>query len=152
MKKLIIMAGIPGAGKSYTRERLYQNVAVVDCDELKKSLKNYDPKNPMTTHNQSKILERYEIYKNFKNEISFVYDTTATNTDKIIKMTIEAQQLGYTVIMCYVKISLETALYRNANRPRKVPEAIILDKYSKILTSMKIAKKYVDEFITVEGE
>ena len=152
MKKLIIMAGIPGSGKSYTRERLYQNVAVVDCDELKKSLKNYDPKNPQSTHRQSKVLEQYEIYKNFKNEISFVYDTTATNTDKIIKMTIEAQKLGYIVVMVYVKVSLATALIRNTLRPRIVPEEIILDKHSKIKTSMKIAKKYVDEFITVEND
>lgn len=89
-KKLVIMAGLPGSGKSYIRAKKYADIPVIDCDELKKSIPGYDPKNPSAVHEQSKILEAQEIYKKFGNGESFVYDTTATNFAKLIKMINDA--------------------------------------------------------------
>ena len=62
-KKLVIMAGLPGSGKSYVRAKKYSDISVIDCDELKKSIPGYDPKNPSAVHEQSKIFEAQEIYK-----------------------------------------------------------------------------------------
>jgi predicted kinase len=149
MKKLVIMAGLPGSGKSFHREKLFGNLEFVDSDEIKKTLPNYDPKNPTKVHALSKAIEKSEIYNKFSKGISFVYDTTATNADKVIAMTKEAQDLGYTVTIAYVDVPLNVALERNANRERVVPEYIILDKFEKIGLSMEIVKKYVDEFITI---
>ena len=112
-KKLVIMAGLPGSGKSYIRAKKYADIPVIDCDELKKSIPGYDPKNPSAVHEQSKILEAQEIYKKFGNGESFVYDTTATNFAKLIKMINDAHAIGYKVELCYVKVSLRTSLLRN---------------------------------------
>ena len=148
------MGGLPGSGKSYIRNNrarlVYMNV--VDCDEIKKSLNGYDPKNPMATHAQSKAIEKQQIYTNLAEGTSFIYDTTATNSDKVVAMTKEAQALGYEVEMIYVEVSLSTSLTRNANRERVVPESIIMDKYSKITSAMEIAKMFVDKFTTINND
>lgn len=152
MKKLTIMAGLPGSGKSYIRSKMFGEVQFIDCDELKKSIKGYDPKNPGTVHNESKVLEKQAIYNNLANGISFVYDTTASNSDKVIKLTKEAQGLGYEVSLVYVRTTLATSLKRNAARERVVPEEIILTKYEQIGTSLEVIKQFVDEFIVVDND
>ena len=152
MKKLIIMAGLPGSGKSYVRENKFSDMQYVDCDELKKSIKGYDPKNPGSVHEQSKIVEKQKIYSNMAEGISFVYDTTATNSDKVVKMIKEAQSIGYEVTIVYVKTTLATSLERNSKRERVVPESIILEKYEQITASMEIVKRFADKFETVNND
>lgn len=152
MKKLIIMAGLPGSGKSYIRNKMFNEFAYVDCDELKKTIKGYDPKNPGAVHAESKILEKQEIYTKMTNGESFVYDTTGTNSDRVVSMIKEAQGVGYVVTIAHVKTTLATALERNSKRERVVPEEIVLEKYEQMETSMQIVKKFADEFVTIEND
>lgn len=152
MKKLVIMAGLPGSGKSTVRNQRYANMAFVDCDEIKKSLPGYDPKNPGKVHEQSKLLERKTIQEKINNGESFVYDTTATNIEKVVKMIQEAQADGYQVEVCYVRVKLSTAIYRNAHRERVVPEEIIREKYALIGTAIDIFANYVDSLVIVNND
>ena len=151
MKTLVIMAGLPASGKSTYIKNNLQGFDIVDCDELKKSINGYDPMNPQLVHAQSKVLEKSVIYKNFHEGISFVYDTTASNTDNVIYLINTAHELGYTVHVVHISVSLDTALYRNARRERVVPEDVIIDKYGKMSTSINIIKKYVDGFIELDN-
>ena len=152
MKELIIMAGLPGAGKSYIRNKYYNKFNVVDCDEIKKKLPNYDPEQPRALHQESKIVEEYEIDHNLKEGNSFVYDTTATNIDKIVKLIQHAQELQYRVTIVYVKVSLATAMMRNSKRDRVVPVDVILDKYSKLNESINMFNIYANQLITIDNE
>lgn len=152
MKKLVIMAGLPGSGKSYIRSEHYADLKVIDCDEIKKSLKGYDPKNPSTVHEESKRLESISIYKALGNEESFVYDTTATNWAKIVKLIQDAKAVGYEVELCYVKVSLKTALKRNSQRERVVPEYIIREKFSLLPVSLDILSGYVDKYTVINND
>jgi len=152
MKKLVIMAGLPASGKSTIRNKNYSNLVFVDCDEIKKSLPNYDPKNPTVAHAQSKMLEKQAIYNNLAAGISFLYDTTGTNSDNVIMLTKQAQELGYTVELVYVKVSLATSLYRNANRERVVPQEIILEKYELITSSTQVCKMFVGPYTEIEND
>jgi predicted kinase len=153
MKKLIIMAGLPASGKSTYRmnHKDIKNLAVVDSDEIKKTLEGYDPKDPQMVHAQSKMIEKAKLYNYLSDGISFVYDTTATNSDKVIRITKQAQELGYTVSIIYLNTTLATCLERNANRTRNVPESILVEKSSLIRTSIEISKKFVDKFIEVNA-
>ena len=54
MKRMVIMAGIRGAGKSTVAKRLFDGWRVIDCDELKKQCVGYDQKNPCLVHEESK--------------------------------------------------------------------------------------------------
>lgn len=151
-KKLVIMAGLPGSGKSYVRKNNYADLKVIDCDEIKKALPGYDPKNPGAVHQESKILEAQEIYKAFGNGESFVYDTTATNWAKLVKMITDAQAIGYKVELCFVNVTLTTALYRNSKRERVVPEALIREKYSLLPISLMVLQKYVDRYVVINND
>ncbi len=146
------MAGLPGSGKTFIRSKLYEHYDVVDCDEIKKTIPGYNADQPRALHSESKIIEKYEIYKNLKNRVSFVYDTTATNTDKVIKLTKQAQGLGYIVKVVYVKVSLSVAMERNSKRFRVVPDDVILDKYSKLETSINIFRCFANDVITIDNE
>lgn len=151
-KKLVVMAGLPGAGKSYVRANRYADMKVIDCDEIKKTLPGYDPKNPSAVHQQSKVLEAQAIYSAFGKGESFVYDTTATNWAKLVKLIQDAQGIGYKVELCYVKVSLQTALYRNSKRERVVPEALIREKFSLLPVSLEVLSGYVDNYIIVKND
>lgn len=151
-KKLVIMAGLPGSGKSYVRSRRYAEMEVIDCDEIKKSLPGYDPKNPGAVHAQSKVLETEAIYRALGEGRSFVYDTTATNWAKLVKLIQDAKSVGYSVELCYVKVSLKTSLYRNANRERVVPEELIKEKFALLPVALEVLSGYVDDYVVVNND
>lgn len=152
MKKLVIMAGLPGSGKSYVRSQKYAALEVIDCDEIKKGIKGYDPKNPGAVHQESKVLEQEKIYFELAMGNSFVYDTTATNWAKLIKLIQDAKGVGYEVELCYVKVSLKTALYRNSKRERVVPEYIINEKFALLPVALEVLSGYVDNYIVVNND
>ena len=151
-KTMIIMAGLPASGKSTYIKANLSDMAVVDCDQFKATIPGYDPKNPGAVHAQSKVMEKEAIYTNLANGHSFIYDTTATNSDKALALILEAQSLGYTVEVHYMNVSLQTALARNAARERTVATEIILDKFEKINASMTILKQYADRFVQVDND
>lgn len=152
MKKLVIMAGLPGSGKSYVRSQKYAALEVIDCDEIKKGIEGYDPKNPGAVHQESKVLEQEKIYFELAMGNSFVYDTTATNWAKLIKLIQDAKGLGYEIELCYVKVSLKTALYRNSKRERVVPEYIINEKFALLPVALEVLSGYVDNYIVVNND
>lgn len=151
-KKLVIMAGLPGAGKSYVRASRYAGIDCIDCDEIKKTIPGYDPKNPGAVHQQSKVLEAQAIYNALGTGKSFVYDTTATNWAKLVKLIGDAHGIGYEVELCYVKVSLKTALYRNSKRERVVPQELIKEKFSLLPVSLDVLAGYVDSYVVVNND
>ena len=42
------------------------------------------------------------------------------------------RSLGYDIHMVFVNTSLDVALERNRNRPRKLPDAVIIDSHRQI--------------------
>lgn len=145
MKKLAIMAGLPGSGKSTIRKQLYTDLYCVDCDQIKERIPGYDPRNPGNVHALSKVMEKEEIYTCLSRGVSFVYDTTASNQKRIEKMIQEAKDLNYIVEICYVKVELDVALKRNQNRERIVPPEIIIEKHSVLEKSIECFSALADK-------
>lgn len=152
MKRMVIMAGISGAGKSTVAKRLFDGWKVIDCDELKKQCKSYDAQNPSLVHEESKRLEKLELTKAICGEENFVYDTTATNAERIVGLIKEAQSFGWTVEIVYVKVKLATALKRNASRERVVPEHIVREKNAVIAQSIEIISSYADKIKVINND
>lgn len=152
MKKMVIMAGISGAGKSTVAKRLFDGWKVIDCDELKKQCVGYDVKNPCLVHEESKRLEKLELTKAICGEENFVYDTTTTNAERIVGLIKEAQSFGWTVEIVYVKVKLATALKRNASRERVVPEHIVREKNAVIAQSIEIISSYADKIKVINND
>lgn len=152
MKKMVIMAGISGAGKSTIAKKLFDGWKTIDCDELKKQCKGYDAKNPGAVHEESKRLEKIELTKAICGEENFIYDTTATNSERIVSLIKDAQSFGWFVEIVYVKVKLATALKRNANRERVVPEYIIREKNALITQSIEIISSYADDIKIINND
>lgn len=152
MKRMVIMAGISGAGKSTVAKRLFDGWKKIDCDELKKQCVGYDVKNPSLVHEASKRLEKIELTKAICGEENFVYDTTATNAERIVCIIKEAQEFGWQVEIVYVKVKLETALKRNASRERVVPEYIVREKNAVIAQSIEIISSYADKIKVINND
>lgn len=154
MKKIIIMGGLPGSGKSYIAEK-HNNFGAtikVDCDDLKKECEGYDPNHPELVHEASKKLEAEVLDKLLQGNESFLYDTTATNIKRIAALIKKAQANGFEVTFVYVMVSLETSLARNAQRERHVPENIIYEKFSEITDAVSYYRTIVDNFLEVKND
>lgn len=152
MKRMVIMAGISGAGKSTVAKKMFNGWKVIDCDELKKQCKGYDVKNIQLVHEESKRLEKIELVKAICGEENFVYDTTATNAERIVRLIKDAQEFGWHVEIVYVKVKLATALKRNASCERVVPEYIVREKNAIIAQSIEIISGYADEIKVINND
>lgn len=118
----------------------------------KKQCVGYDAKTPSLVHEESKRLEKLELTKAICGEESFVYDTTATNAERIVGLIKEAQSFGWTVEIVYVKVKLATALKRNASRERVVPEHIVREKNAVIAQSIEIISSYADKIKVINND
>lgn len=149
--KMIAMIGGPGAGKSFVRKQKYEGVKVLDCDSIKSEHPDYDPKNPALVHEWSSKECTKRIFKAISEGETFVYDGTGTNVEKYVNFFNQARLAGYEIEVCYVKCSLETAIARNQNRERTVPEDMLREKHSTVAIAFEILSSYADEVRVVNN-
>lgn len=139
------MMGGPGAGKGYTRKRLFPETKVLDCDEIKKTLPGYDPKNPMATHEESRQILARQFFAQLASNESFLYDGTGSNAEKYVRLIKQAKEAGFETQIVYVTCPLATALERNEKRERTVPAAIVIEKHETIEESFEIVSLFADK-------
>jgi predicted kinase len=147
----VFMMGGPGAGKGYIRKRQHSDLPVLDCDEIKKSHPEYDPKNPMAIHEWSRQQLARRVFQQLGAGESFVYDGTGSNADKYVHLIEQAQEAGFETVLHYVEAPLNVALDRNSKRERTVDEAIVREKHSTISASFKIVKLFADKVIKTKN-
>ena len=151
-KTVTFTAGAPGAGKGYIIARDYADLHVVDCDSHKQAHPDYDPKNPGALHAWSSEMATKEFFSMLAGDDSFVFDGTGTDTAKLANFMNQAQLAGFTTQVCYVKVSLATALKRNSERERNVPESLVREKFATIATAVEILAGYADELRIVGND
>lgn len=147
----VFMMGGPGAGKSYVRSQQFPTLPVVDCDTWKARHPDYDPKNPSALHEWSSIQCTKDFFRRLGGDDSFVYDGTGTNAEKMVDWMLHASSAGFDVVVVYVRCPLRTALDRNANRDRVVPEHIVREKHAAVDASFRICRGYADTVHTVDN-
>ena len=146
------MMGGPGSGKSYIRKKRFgAEYDVLDCDQIKATHPDYNPKNAQALHEWSS----QELGKRFHTTIGagrdFVYDGTGGNAEKYVYLIRLAHSLGYHVTVCFVRCPLKTALRRNAARERVVDESMLRDKHSVIETSFELVEPHADTVTVLDG-
>lgn len=149
---LTLTAGSPGAGKGYVIENVLAAQPVVDCDAWKAKHPDYDPKNPSAVHAWSSEMASREFFERLSLGEDFIYDGTGGNTEKYVQMIQAAQAAGFETKVVYVKVSLPTAIARNAQRERTVPEDLLRQKFAEVQTSVEILTGYVDTVQTIVNE
>jgi len=155
---LIVIMGLPGAGKSTVLEKgllNVDNIIHVTPDkwiEYMAKREEKDLKNPIHTSN---IYNKVgDIHRSFTGRIvdprarsNFVLETLSRNPFKIQGLIIRAKNKGMNIVLVYVRTDLETALKNNRTRRRMVPEEVINDTYKSIENNFKILRStaQVDE-------
>ena len=146
------MMGGSGSGKSYVRNIRYAGMTTLDCDDIKTTHPDYDPKNPQDLHAWSASELKRAFFATTATGESFVYDGTGSTAERYVNYITHAQEMGYEVEVCYVTVPLTVALKRNAARTRTVPEDVVREKHSLVATAFEIVAPYADTVTVVRND
>lgn len=143
----VFFMGLPAAGKSTFKLRHHLRHAGfvdIDPDQIKKTHPEYDPERPYMVHEWSAGVAESLFQKVLQTGDPFIIDETGSRPDKFrIKME-TAKDAGYRIFLIYVVVPPEISLYRNRNRPRFVPEALILIKAKQTDAAFKVLRRIAD--------
>tara|TARA_B100000900_G_C20595538_1_gene723248 strand:- start:2724 stop:3419 length:696 start_codon:yes stop_codon:yes gene_type:complete len=143
--KAVFMAGGPGSGKSYVAKTLFKQfggLKQLNSDTAfeilmsKAGLSWKMPDDEMEPRDRARAAakgvtaKQDELYK--QGRLGMVIDGTGREYDKIAKMNVRLQALGYDTAMIFVNTDIETALARNARRDRTVPPQIATDSWKNV--------------------
>ena len=149
--KAFFLAGGPGSGKSWVSKKALSGMGmkVINSDnafvsKLKREKLTLD----FATHNEKEIIARDKIRSKSKRiagmqlnmalegRLGLIIDSTARDVEKISIQAADLRKIGYDIHMVFVNTSLDVALERNRNRPRKLPDAIIINSHKQIQKNM----------------
>lgn len=150
----VFMMGPPGAGKSFVKGKMYlkhTGFHDIDSDAMKKRHPEYDPQHPERVHEWSLAEQIQEFHRVLPTGEPIVYDGTGWDPRPVMARIQEARAAGYRIFLVYVYVPVEVSLFRNRNRGRFVPEAVILDKSDKVQKSFGVLKRVVDKFNVVQN-
>jgi predicted kinase len=150
----IFLMGIPAAGKSTLTRKRYGADArylIIDPDEIAEKLPGYSPKDPQITHGEASRLAEEQWQGALRaRDRNIIFDGTGTKAEKLVRRMKEAKAAGYSTKLLYVTIPLELALRRNQERPRTVPEHIVLEKAAQINETYETVKPFADSIEEVD--
>ena len=164
--KAIFMAGGPGAGKSYVVSNLglpalgfrkddpdimYQYFINRAGHDLNTFDVGSDYGQSMRKSASSLTDKRTEVGF-LKNRLGVVFDGTGKNFEKIRDAKKKMEELGYETMMVFVNADLPTALERNQNRPRKVPEDMVKSFWNNVQNNIgKFQSLFGQNFIIIDN-
>ena len=142
--KAFFLAGGPGSGKSYVVRKTTggSGLKTINSDDaferlLKKA--NLSLKMPESEadardvqRKRAKDLTKKRQDNYLEGRLGLIIDGTGKDYDKIQKQKAGLEQLGYDCYMVFVNTSLDTALKRNTDRPRSVPEPIVISSWKEV--------------------
>ena len=149
--KAFFLAGGPGSGKSWVSTRALSGMGlkVINSDnafvsKLKREKMTLD----FAAHDEKEIIARDKIRSKSKQvagmqlgtalegRLGLIIDSTARDVEKISSQAANLRKIGYDIHMVFVNTSLDVALERNRNRPRRLPDAVIIDSHRQIQKNM----------------
>ena len=147
---VIFTMGVPGSGKSTVIEERYKHdpqYRIIDTDLIKEvCLVGYDPLHPELVHKASQevAMQKYEEAL-LSTRPHVVFETTGTNTSRVIMLMKRAREQGFKVKLLYVSVPLDVAIQRALGRERQVKIEIIEDKAREILAAFDRLATEADE-------
>ena len=142
--KAFFLAGGPGSGKSYVVRKTTggSGLKLVNSDDdferlLKKA--NLSLKMPEgekdardVQRKRAKDLTKMRKDNYLEGRLGLIIDGTGKDYDKIQKQMAGLEQLGYDCYMIFVNTSIDVALQRNSERPRSVPEPLVVKSWKQV--------------------
>ena len=130
MAKMIILAGLPGAGKSTLAKKMVKQDSTyvrVNLDDIRSMLGTSD-------FNKEKLVEQIELISigyAFNQKYNVIVDDTNLNPKKINKLKAIAKQYNAEVDYKLISTDVEECIRRDALRERPVGEDVIRRFYEK---------------------
>jgi len=162
--KAFFLAGGPGSGKSYVVRKTTggTGLKVVNSDDaFEKLLKdaNLSLKMPPeekaprdVQRKRAKAITKSRRDNYVEGRIGLIIDGTGKDYDKIASQSKDLRQLGYDTHMIFVNTSLDTALQRNAERARSVPESIVVKSWNEVQSNIgSFSQHFRENFIVVDN-
>ena len=166
--KAFFLAGGPGSGKSYVVKRTTGGLGmrVVNSDDaFEKLVKAAGMTMKMDTkkgreqeadrdklRDVAKRVTKLRQSNYIKGRLGLIIDGTARDYDKLESEMRALQQLGYENYMIFVNISLDVALQRNEERPRTLPEKIVVQSWKNVQSNIgKFSNLFKENFIIVDN-
>jgi len=141
--KAIFFAGSPGAGKTYVARKLadvFQGLKQVNMDIIFKHLmtkKNLSWKMPpeeeperekQRQRSKELVAKQQQTYTD--SGLGLLIDSTGRILGTVRRIKDELEDKGYETTMIFVNTDLETALRRNKERERTLPDKLIHQNYN----------------------
>ena len=162
--KAFFLAGGPGSGKSYVVRKTTggTGLKVVNSDDaFEKLLKdaNLSLKMPPeeeaprdVVRQRAKAITKARKANYIEGRIGLIIDGTGKDYEKIASQSKDLRQLGYDTHMIFVNTSLDTALQRNAERARSVPESIVVKSWNDVQSNIgKFSQHFRENFVVVDN-
>ena len=162
--KAFFLAGGPGSGKSYVVKRTTGGLGmkVVNSDDaFERLLKQagLDAKMPPEQEEPRDIARaraKEITAKQKKNylagRLGLIIDGTGKDYDKITNQARQLEALGYDTHMIFVNTSLDVALQRNAERPRKLAEPLVVQSWNDVQKNIgKFNNYFQGNFIIIDN-
>lgn len=143
--KAVFLAGGPGSGKSFIVGKTALTALgfkVINSDAafeiglakagLEASPENIYSKQGQELRGKAKILTKKKLDLALSGRLGLVIDGTGKDYDKIQTQANRLRDLGYEVAMIFVNTDLETALERNRNRSRSLPDNVVEDMWKDV--------------------
>ena len=84
--------------------------------------------------------------------LGLIIDGTGKDHGKVIQQSNSLKQIGYDTHMIFVNTSLDVALKRNADRPRSVPEPIVVDSWKDVQNNLgKFSQHFKGNLVIVDN-
>ena len=173
--KAIFFAGSPGAGKTYVARKLadvFQGLKQVNMDIIFKHLmtkKNLSWKMPpeeeperekQRQRSKELVAKQQQTYAD--SGLGLLIDSTGRITQTVRRIKDELEDKGYETTMVFVTTDLETALRRNKERERTLPDKLIhqnfeiidqrLGEYQRMFNDVHIINNSDDKQDTVDDQ
>lgn len=162
--KAVFLAGTPGAGKSYTIEKINDGSIqprIVNTDKalefLSKKFKLDLSDNDAASNawefisDKTKLLTKKSLANYLNGMLPLVIDGTSANPNNLAMRVGILKSLGYDVAMIYIKTDLETAKARVKARDRKVPDEFIEQVFNQMLEFEQHYKNEFSNFIEINN-
>ena len=144
--KACFISGCPGAGKSYTIKKLTSGSISPKVINSDKYTEYFGDGGNVDWNIYGEKIEKLSIaslYQYINSMLPLWIDSTSSNPACTLNRVNILESLGWDVAMIWVNTSLESALKRNANRKRHVPEEFLIDVYNR---SQKVKPFFKNKF------
>ena len=163
--KAIFLAGGPGSGKSFTVGKTALTslgFKIVNSDDkfeaaldkagLEATADNIYSPQGQAIRGKAKELTAKQMGLYIQGRLGLVIDGTGKDYAKIKRQAVALKKIGYDTSMIFVNTDLDTALKRNNERPRSLPDEKVKDMWNGVQTNLgKFQSLFGSNFIIVDN-